>query len=265
VSENSRDMIKIENLCVSFNTGTIQTNAIQNLNLTIQRNEFVSVIGPSGSGKTTLLRVIADLQKPTSGKITIFGMSPQKARQANQLSVVFQEPALLAWRNAISNISLPLELKGVSQDLCIHKSNEMLELVGLNGFGKHLPQQLSGGMRQRVAIARALSIDPPLLLMDEPFAALDQITRHRMNFELLRICNIARPTVIFITHNIREAILLSDKVVVLSTQPGRVHEIMNIDLPYPRDMNTMKSDRFNELHMHGEKSLEETIQDAKEI
>lgn len=263
MSNDDRDMIKIENLCVRFPIGKTQTNALQDLTCALQRNEFVSIIGPSGSGKTTLLRVIADLQKPTSGKVTIFGISPQEARRANQLSVMFQEPALLAWQNAIRNIGLPLELKGVPQIEIMRKSNELLDLVGLHGFGKHLPQQLSGGMRQRVAIARALSIDPPLLLMDEPFAALDQITRHRMNFELLRICAIAKPTVIFITHNIREAILLSDKVVVLSTQPGRVHEVMKIDLPYPRNMDTMKLDKFNELHMHGEQSLEETIRDAK--
>lgn len=262
--QNEQPAIYTNELGIMFGSEQeVQTEALRGIDLSIKEHEFVSVIGPSGSGKTTLLRLIADLLEPTSGEIKIFGSSPKDARLSNMFSIVFQEAALLDWRTALDNIALPLELKGVEKAERLKIAQEMLKLVNLEGFGNHYPRQLSGGMCQRVAIARALSINPPLLLMDEPFAALDQITRHRMNFELLRIWQYSRPTVFFITHNIREAILLSDRVIVLSTQPGRIFKTFNIEIPRPRTIETTMTDEFNRYHVLGERTLEETIYHEK--
>ena len=263
--QNEQPAILTKDLGITFgNEQEVKTEALRDIDLTVKQHEFVSIIGPSGSGKTTLLRIVADLLKPTTGNIEIYGSTPRQARLSNMFSIVFQEAALLEWRTALDNIALPLELKGVDKRERLKVANEMLKLVKLEGFANHYPRQLSGGMRQRVAIARALSINPPLLLMDEPFAALDQITRHRMNFELLRIWRHSRPTVFFITHNIREAILLSDRVIVLSTQPGRIFKIFDIDIPRPRSIETTMTDEFNRYHVLGERTLEETIYHEEE-
>lgn len=257
-------IVVAENVSFSYVTGQNYTEAIKDISFTIHKGEFVSFIGPSGCGKTTLLRLIANLLIPTDGKLFINGKSPELARKEHDFSFMFQEPALLEWRTSLKNITLPLELSGKDNTEAINISKNLMSLVGLEGFEDHFPRQLSGGMRQRVSIARALTLEPPLLLMDEPFAALDQITRHRMNFELLRIWSTTDSTVLFVTHNIREAVLLSDRVFVFKSQPGRIMEIIDINLPRPRYLELTDTSEFNELHVLGERLLEEAIHEVIE-
>ena len=209
--------------------GTLQ--AISSLNLSIEEGEFVSIIGPSGCGKSTLLRILGGLLEPSSGAISIAGGTSQEAQARKQIGFVFQDPALLPWRNVASNINLPLEINKSSSGGSV---TSLLDMVGLTEFQMYHPYQLSGGMQQRVALARALVFDPPILLMDEPFGALDEITRGEMRYELLRIWEQRRKTVVFVTHSIAEAIALSDRVLVMSRQPGQIKANIPINLRRPR-------------------------------
>jgi NitT/TauT family transport system ATP-binding protein len=221
--------------------------ALQEVDLEIRPGEFISLIGPSGCGKSTLLRVVGDLIQPTSGTVEVNGKTAARARADRDYGIVFQDAVLFEWRTVAKNIGLPLELAGWSRERRRERVQEMLELVELTGFESHHPWQLSGGMQQRVSIARALSFDPALLLMDEPFGALDEMTRERLNLELLRIWQASGSTVIFVTHSISEAVFLSTRVVVMSPRPGRITGIVEIDLPQPRTGRTREEPRFAEL------------------
>ncbi|MEZ5925290.1 MAG: ABC transporter ATP-binding protein [Hyphomicrobiaceae bacterium] len=231
--------------------------ALDAVALDVDAQEFVSLIGPSGCGKSTLLRVVADIIKPSSGTVEVGGRAPSAARLARDIGFVFQDAALLEWRRILNNVALPLELAGVGKAEREERCRALLDLVGLKGFEQAWPRQLSGGMRQRAAIARALATSPKVLLMDEPFGALDQITRDRLNMELVRISEATRATVLFVTHSIREAILLSDRVVVMSPRPGRIISTLAVDLPRPRSLETRELTRFQDLVRQGALALEE--------
>lgn len=220
--------------------------ALQNVSLEVKAGEFVSLIGPSGCGKSTLLRLIADLLTPSSGELKINGKDPHQARLEREYGMVFQAATLLEWRSVAHNVQLPLEIMGYSKAERAERAQRMLELVELGKFADHYPWQLSGGMQQRVAIARALAFEPKLLLMDEPFGALDEFTRERMNLELLRIWEQTGITVIFVTHSIPEAVFLSSKIVVMSPRPGRITQIIENDVPYPRTFDTRETGPFFE-------------------
>jgi NitT/TauT family transport system ATP-binding protein len=221
--------------------------ALSSIDLDVFQGEFVSLIGPSGCGKSTLLRVIGDLIGPTEGQVLVNGKPAHMARLARDYGIVFQDPVLYDWRTVARNIGLPLEMMGWDRARRAARVREMLELVELTGFEDHHPWQLSGGMQQRVSIARALSFSPAILLMDEPFGALDEMTRERLNMELLRIWERARTTIIFVTHSIPEAVFLSTRVVVMSARPGRIVGVVDVDLPQPRESDTRVSLRFHEL------------------
>jgi NitT/TauT family transport system ATP-binding protein len=236
--------VSIHKVSKQFKGGT---TALENIDLEIEQGEFVSLIGPSGCGKSTLLRIIGDLIEPSSGELTVNGKPARQARRDHDYGVVFQDAVLYDWRTVAKNIALPLELAGWDRERRRKRIEEMLELVELQGFGEHHPWQLSGGMQQRVAIARALSFDPALLLMDEPFGALDEMTRERLNAELLRIWQASSSTVVFVTHSIGEAVFLSTRVVVMSPRPGRISRIIPIDLSQPRSAATREEPRFFEL------------------
>ncbi len=240
-------IIDVQDVSKLFRVGKVEAVALQDANLQIRDGQFVSLIGPSGCGKTTLMRLVADLIEPTSGRITVAGRSPKEARAAREYGYVFQAPALYDWRNVLTNVMLPLEIMGWPKGERRERAEEMLRLVGLEGFHRSYPWQLSGGMQQRVSIARALAFDPKLLLMDEPFGALDEITREVMNFELLRLWRQTKKTVVFVTHSIAEAVFLSSHIVVMTARPGRIREVIEVDLPYPRDHQTRESERFFEL------------------
>lgn len=237
-------MLELRGIEVTYPDGTV---ALRNTNLQVAAGEFVSLIGPSGCGKTTLLRLAADLQKPSQGQVIVAGQSAAQARQERTYGYVFQAPTLLDWRRVWQNVSLPLEVMGVAKNQRRARALAALELVGLQDFGNSYPWQLSGGMQQRVSIARALSFDPPLLFMDEPFGALDEITREKLNLELLRIWQETGKTVLFVTHQIEEAVFLSSRVVVMSARPGQINCELAIDLPQPRDFQTRSQPRFFEL------------------
>lgn len=230
--------------------------ALENVSLQINEREFVSLIGPSGCGKSTLLRIISDLIQPTDGTAEIDGSAPREARLARKIGFVFQDAALLEWRTILDNVALPLELAGVDAEERTARSRELIDLVGLSGFENAWPRQLSGGMKQRAAIARALATKPRVLLMDEPFGALDQITRDRLNIELVRITEATQATVLFVTHSIREAVLLSDRAVVMSPRPGQIVADISIDLPRPRSLATRDEPRYVELIRTGAAELE---------
>jgi NitT/TauT family transport system ATP-binding protein len=236
--------VSIRGLRKSFKSGT---TALLDIDLDIEPGEFVSLIGPSGCGKSTLLRIIGDLVQPSSGTVVVNGKSAHRARLDHDYGIVFQDAVLYDWRTVARNVSLPLEMLGWSRARRKARVDEMLELVELRGFESNRPWQLSGGMQQRVSIARALSFDPALLLMDEPFGALDEMTRERLNLELLRIWEAAGSTVVFVTHSIPEAVFLSTRVVVMSPRPGRIAEIVSVDLPQPRTFATREDPRFFEL------------------
>ena len=223
------------------------TTALQGIDLEIEKGEFVSLIGPSGCGKSTLLRIIGDLIQPTSGTAAVNGKPVRQARIDREYGIVFQDPVLYDWRTVAKNIALPLEVARWDRRKRAAKVKEMIELVELTGFENHRPWQLSGGMQQRVSIARALSFDPSLLLMDEPFGALDEMTRERMNMELLRIWEASASTVVFVTHSIAEAVFLSTRVVVMSPRPGRISNVIQVDLAQPRTATTREEPRFFEL------------------
>ena len=224
-----------------------ETVALQNANLNVQAGEFISLIGPSGCGKTTLLRLIADLIEPTSGELRVAGKTPKEAREAREYGYVFQAPVLYEWRTVIKNVMLPLEIMRFPKTEQRERASRLLKLVGLQDFHRQYPFQLSGGMQQRVSIARALAFDPKLLLMDEPFGALDEITRESMNDELLRIWQETHKTVVFVTHSISEAVFLSSRIVVMTPRPGKIERVIDVNLPYPRDESVRDSRRFFEL------------------
>jgi len=226
--------------------GTTMT-ALTGIDLDLRRGEFVSLIGPSGCGKSTLLRLIGDLTQPTTGTVTVNGKPAPQARLDRDYGMVFQAPVLFDWRTVEENVRLPLELTGQERAARDARVREMLELVELPDFARHYPYQLSGGMQQRVAIARALAFSPAILLMDEPFGALDEMTRERMNSEVLRIWEQTGITVVFVTHSIPEAVFLSSRVAVMSARPGRITQIVEIDLPRPRGLETRESRRYFEM------------------
>ncbi|HEY2327024.1 MAG TPA: ABC transporter ATP-binding protein [Gaiellaceae bacterium] len=237
-------VVELKGVSKEFHGGTV---ALQGIDLDVEPREFVSLIGPSGCGKSTLLRIIGDLIAPTAGTATVNGKSAESARRDRDYGIVFQQAVLYDWRTVGKNIELPLELLGWDRKRRKARVAEMLELVELGGFEGHHPWQLSGGMQQRVAIARALSFQPALLLMDEPFGALDEMTRERLNSELLSIWAETESTVVFVTHSIPEAVFLSTRVVVMSARPGRIAEVIDIDLPQPRTGAVREDARFFEL------------------
>ena len=235
----------VNHLSMVFNAGrSNQVDALVDIDLSIQPGDFVSLIGPSGCGKSTLLRLIANLLEPSSGNVLVNGKSAKQARLDQDYGMAFQQSGLFEWRTVRKNIELPLELKGWSKARRQARADEMLDLVQLADFGAHMPWQLSGGMQQRVAIARALASHPPLLLMDEPFGALDEMTREHMQAELLRICAAAQTSVVFVTHSIPEAVYLSNRVVVMSPRPGRITDILDVELGADRDEDTREEDLF---------------------
>ncbi|WP_099206186.1 ABC transporter ATP-binding protein [Scatolibacter rhodanostii] len=241
--------IKVENVSISFpNTANGEIiEALRNVDLTIERGQFISLVGPSGCGKTTLLRAIADLQQPTSGEISVRGQNPRDVRLQKKYGIVFQSPVLYDWRSVRRNVCMPMELMGLPKKHRTKMVTEMLDLVGLLDFGSKYPKELSGGMQQRVGIARALAIRPEILLMDEPFSALDEFTKEKLNEDLLEIWSKTKTTIVFVTHNISEAVFLSDKVVVLSPHPGRVSAVVDIDLPRPRTLDIKNEAEFGAL------------------
>jgi NitT/TauT family transport system ATP-binding protein len=241
-------VISAQNVNKIFNPGSEdQVIALQNIELTVQPGEFISLIGPSGCGKSTLLRLVADLIQPTTGELTINDKTPHQARLDRDYGMVFQAATLYDWRTVTQNVQLPLEIMHYSAATRRKRAQEMLELVELGKFANHYPWQLSGGMQQRVAIARALAFEPSLLLMDEPFGALDEFTRERMNMELLQIWERTKITVIFVTHSIPEAVFLSRRVVIMTARPGRITKIIDVDLSYPRAFETRELPRYFEL------------------
>lgn len=237
-------LVSIRDVSMVYSGGTV---ALEKASLDIAEGEFVSLIGPSGCGKTTLLRLLADLVEPTSGSITIGGRTPAEARKARLYGYVFQAPTLMEWRTVLGNVLLPLEIMGFAKAEREERARRMLALVGLEKFADHYPWQLSGGMQQRVSIARALTVDPQLLFMDEPFGALDEITRENLNLELLRLWRETGKTVIFVTHSIPEAVFLSTRIVVMTPRPGKIETVIPVDLPQPRDFETRETARFFEI------------------
>ncbi len=240
--------VSCRNVSVRFVTDRRTVTALENVSFAVERGGFLSLLGPSGCGKSTLLRVVADLIAPTGGQVSVLGMSPQEARHKRTLGFVFQDAALLPWRTALQNVELPAEvggfggLRGLGPNTPTPR--ELLKLVGLDGWEQNFPHELSGGMRQRVSIARALLGGPRLLLMDEPFGALDEITRDRLNEELRRIWQETGTTILFVTHSVYEATFLGEQVLVMSANPGRVSEIVSIDLPRNRDLSVRETEPF---------------------
>ncbi|MGG0718475.1 ABC transporter ATP-binding protein [Robertmurraya massiliosenegalensis] len=247
LTQNVRTEIELEHVSMRYQTDKSEVLALDNVTVDIRKGEFVSLLGPSGCGKTTLLRIMADLIQPTSGEIKVAGGTAKEARLAQKYGIVFQSPVLYDWRKIKNNISLPLEMMGVDKNEREKRVANLLELVGLSDFKEKYPWQLSGGMQQRVAIARALAIEPEILLMDEPFSALDEFSRERLNEELLSIWSKVKNTVVFVTHSIPEAIFLSDRVFVLSPHPGRLSTVVEIPLPRPRTKEMRNSHEFYEL------------------
>jgi NitT/TauT family transport system ATP-binding protein len=238
-------VVSIDGVTKVFPRGNV--TALENIELALEPGEFVSLIGPSGCGKSTLLRVIGDLIQPTRGSVTVNGKPARQARRDRDYGIVFQDSVLFDWRSVGKNIALPLELLGWDKRRRQERVAQMLELVELAGFENHYPWQLSGGMQQRASIARALTFEPALLLMDEPFGALDEMTRERLNLELLQIWMRLQSTVVFVTHSISEAVFLSTRVVVMSPRPGRIAGVVDVDLPHPRSVETREEPRFFEL------------------
>ena len=247
-SEATGPVVRIAGVDKTFSRGgRVVTQALQAIDLDVAQGEFISLIGPSGCGKSTLLRIVGDLTSPSAGTVTVNGKTAQQARQDRDYGMVFQAPVLFDWRTVEDNVKLPLEILGWDGARRTARAREMLDLVELGDFLKHHPYQLSGGMQQRVAIARALAFEPAILLMDEPFGALDEMTRERMNDEVLRIWQQTGTTVLFVTHSIPEAVFLSSRVVVMSARPGRITKVVDVDLPRPRNEDARESRRYFEL------------------
>jgi len=243
----SSQEIQINHVSMTYTTSKgEEIEALRDVNFDIENGEFISLLGPSGCGKTTLLRIVADLLEPTSGDVKINGYSPREIRMQKKYGIVFQTPVLYDWRTVRRNICMPMEIMGIPKKERTAKIDKTLELVGLEDFGHKYPYELSGGMQQRVGIARALALDPEYLLMDEPFSALDEFTREKLNEDLLKIWQKTNKTVIFVTHNIAEAVFLSDRIVVLSPHPGRLNAIADIKLPRPRVNEIRESSEFYE-------------------
>lgn len=253
-------VVALTHVGMTFNANQSNaTVALKDINLTIAPGEFIALIGPSGCGKSTLLRLVGDLISPTSGEIRVNGKSAHQARLDHDYGIVFQTPVLFEWRSILKNVMLPLELRGASKHEQKERARQLLQMVELNGFENHYPWQLSGGMQQRAAIARALAIQPRLLLMDEPFGALDEMTRERMNMELHRIWLQTHAAVIFVTHSISEAVFLSTRIVVMSARPGEILHIATVDLPKERTLDTREDPRFFQL----ETEVREWLRKAK--
>jgi NitT/TauT family transport system ATP-binding protein len=248
--------VSCEGVSVRFTSDRGTVTALQSIDLAIPRGSFLTLLGPSGCGKSTLLRVMADLVAPTSGRISVFGGAPQAARKQRQIGFVFQDSALLAWRTVLDNVALPLQVGGGRALPGARSPQELLSLVGLSGWEKAYPHELSGGMRQRVAIARALVSGPQLLLMDEPFGALDEITRDRLNEELLQLWETTGTTIVFVTHSIYEAAFLGQSVLLLAARPGRVREQVPVTLPMPRRLTQRETPEFAALAGHLRRVLE---------
>jgi len=243
-SASPNRVIDIDKLSLTFETNDGPVHALSDIDLNIEEGDFVSFIGPSGCGKTTLLRVIADLEQPTAGKISVNGVSPEEARLNRAYGYVFQAAALYPWRTIAKNVALPLEIMGLSAAEQRDRIARNMELVNLTGFEKKFPWQLSGGMQQRASIARALAVEPDLLLMDEPFGALDEIVRDHLNEQLLQLWAKTNKTVVFITHSIPEAVFLSTKIVVLCPRPGRIYDVIESDLPRDRNLDIRETPEF---------------------
>jgi NitT/TauT family transport system ATP-binding protein len=244
---SSAPVIEARNLNLVFQTADGPVQALKDVNLTIGAGEFVSFIGPSGCGKTTFLRAIAALETPTSGTLTVNGVSPDEARRKRAYGYVFQAAGLYPWRTIAGNIRLPLEIMGFSKEDQVVRTDRVLDLVELKGFGKKFPWQLSGGMQQRASIARALAFDADILLMDEPFGALDEIVRDRLNEEVLKLWARTGKTIGFVTHSIPEAVYLSTKIVVMSPRPGRITDVIDSPLPKERPLDIRDSREFIEI------------------
>jgi NitT/TauT family transport system ATP-binding protein len=239
-----RLVVDAQNISLTFETADGKVDALSNVSLKVSEGEFVSFIGPSGCGKTTMLRLIADLQQPTSGTLLVNGMSAEAARLARSYGYVFQAPALFPWRSIEKNLKLPLEIMGFSEAEQQQRAEHYLSLVNLKGFERKFPWQLSGGMQQRVSIARALSFDPALLLMDEPFGALDEIVRDHLNEQLLQLWRTMGKTVLFVTHSIPEAVFLSSRIVVMSPRPGRIIDVIDCNFPPDRSLEIRETPEF---------------------
>ena len=250
--------VVLDHVAVRFESEGNTVCAVEEIAFSVGRNEFVALIGPSGCGKTTLLKLVSGLLQPSGGSVTVYGAAAADARRKRLCGLVFQEPALLPWRTVEANIRLVAEIVGRQADV-----QGLIELVGLTGFGRSFPHELSGGMQQRVGLCRALAFDPPILLMDEPFAALDLLTRETLSTELLRIWETRRKTVLFVTHSIPEAVLLADRIVVLSERPSRILDIVSVDLPRPRSAEVQDSPAFNKLVRNLKGSLRGTQREAR--
>jgi NitT/TauT family transport system ATP-binding protein len=238
-------LLRAQGLAVTYSSARGPVKALDGLDATLRPGEFLSVLGPSGCGKSTLLKIVAGLLKPSAGTVTLAGRPVDGPRR--DVGIVFQQPTLLPWQSTLDNVLLPIRTLGLDMGAGREKAQALLRLVGLEKFAQHYPHELSGGMQQRVGIARGLVHDPTLLLMDEPFAALDAMTREHMTMELQRIWMAASKSVVFITHSIPEAVFLSDRIVVLSARPGRTIREVEVDLPRPRTLETMASPRFGQL------------------
>lgn len=245
---DNRTEILLDNIGMTYKTTDGRdVTALTSVSLDIKKGEFISLLGPSGCGKTTLLRIIADLLQPTQGTISVGGETPRQARLKQRYGIVFQSAVLYDWRTVRKNVMLPLEIMHIPKSERADRADKMLELVGLSDFADHYPSQLSGGMQQRVGIARALVLQPEILLMDEPFSALDEFTREKLHLDLLKIWRKTNKTIIFVTHNIQESVFLSDRVCVLSPHPGRLSSVVDINLPRPRTMEMRNTPEFTEL------------------
>ncbi len=247
MGDNEMSVIEANNLSLTFETNDGPVHALSGIDLSIDKGDFVSFIGPSGCGKTTFLRVLADLEQPTGGSVTVNGMTPEEARKQRAYGFVFQAAGLYPWRTIGGNIRLPLEIMGYSKVDQAARVKDVLELVHLEEFERKFPWQLSGGMQQRASIARALAFDADILLMDEPFGALDEIVRDHLNEQLLELWNRTQKTICFVTHSIPEAVYLSTKIVVMSPRPGRIADVIISDLPKERPLDIRESQAFLDI------------------